>query len=219
MPVELETPAQRWFELTNSFGRGFNRKEFDLSNTDPAAAGIVGAGVNMAIRRSALAHIGLFDEALDGGTATRSGGDHEFFYRTMARGYRIVYEPAALVWHRHRRDWDALRDTLYSYGVGLFAWWTHTLLVENELPSLAIGFSWFRRHHLRNLIRAFRSRGKHIPRDLAIAEFRGVLAGPVSLLKARKQRRAQGQYLEEDKIMTLNPESSLGLQPQPRVEG
>ncbi len=154
LPLELETGAQQWFEQTNSFGRGFVRKVFDLNTISPLAAGGVGAGVNMAIRRSALEEIGMFDELLDGGTSTLSGGDQEFFYRTLARGFRIVYEPKAVVHHKHRRDRQALRHTIYGYGVGLFAWWTRALLIEREFSLLLAAPSWFLQHHVRHLLRS-----------------------------------------------------------------
>lgn len=191
MPFELATDAQIWFERTNGFGRGFVRQQFDNTTTDPLAAGRVGAGVNMAIRRSALAHIGMFDEALDCGTPTRSGGDQEFFYRVLSRGYRVVYDPAALVWHRHRREWEALRQALYGYGVGVFAWWTRALLVEHELPLLKVGPSWFFEHYVGELAKALLKRPGHMPRDLAWAEFRGALTGARSYLRARNALRRQ----------------------------
>jgi GT2 family glycosyltransferase len=191
MPLELETAAQIWFERTNGFSRGFVRKQFDNTTTDPIAAGRVGAGVNMAIRRSALGHIGLFDEALDCGTPSRSGGDQEFFYRVLARGYRVVYEPAALVWHRHRREWSALQQALYGYGVGVFAWWTRALLVEHELPLLYVAPRWFCTYYIGALVKALLKRPGHMPRDLAWAEFRGTLVGARSYLRARNALRRQ----------------------------
>jgi GT2 family glycosyltransferase len=191
LPLELETPAQRWFEKTNGFARGFVRQEHDASTLNPLAAGELGVGANMAVRRSAINAIGLFDEALDCGTITRSGGDQEYVYRALARGYRVVYEPAALVWHRHRRDWSGLRNTLYSYGVGVFAWWTRCLLVEGELTVLKLAARWFWWHYVKNLIRALLRRPGHMPLDLALAEFRGALAGPNAYLQARRVLRAQ----------------------------
>ncbi len=167
------------------------RKQFDVTNLNPLMAGLVGASVNVAIRRSAISEIGLFDEALGPGTAVCCGEDHEFFYRTLARGYRIIYEPAALVWHRHRREWNALRRTIYGYGVGVFAWWTRALLVEKELTLLKWGPRWFWQHHVRNLVRALLRRHGRVPLDLAWAEFRGALAGPGSYLRSRRLLRQQ----------------------------
>jgi len=190
MPLELETDAQVWFEQTNGFGRGFERMQFDSTNKNPLAAGTVGAGVNMAIRRGlALNHIGLFDEALDCGTPSLTGGDQEFFFRTLDRGYRIVYEPAALVWHKHRREWESLRRTVYSYGAGVFAWWTRALLVEAEWTLLKNGPRWFWQHHVRQFIRAWLRRPGHVPYDLALAELQGALSGPARYLQARRWLR------------------------------
>jgi len=189
MPLELETPAQLWFETTNGFNRGFVRRVFDADIITPLAAGQVGAGVNMAIRRSALREIGLFDEALDGGSASLSGGDQEFFYRVLARGFRAVYDPSALVWHRHRREWDALRRTLFGYGVGLYAWWTRALLVEQDWQVLRLAGHWFIHSHVRNAARALLHRPGALPRDLALAELRGALQGPGAYLRARQLAR------------------------------
>ncbi len=191
MPIELETPAQIWFEESNGFQRGFERRVFDVQSLDPVGAGRIGAGVNMAIRRAALQQIGLFDEALDGGTPAMSGGDQEFFYRVIARSYRAVYEPAALVWHRHRREWADLRRCIEGYGVGLFAWWTRAFLVEGDWTVLKNGSMWFVQHHVREAARAILQRPGATPRDLALAELRGALAGPGAYLRARIKAREQ----------------------------
>jgi GT2 family glycosyltransferase len=193
LPAELDTEAQLWFEETSGFGRGFVRREYDSAVLSPFAAGRVGAGVNMAVRRGALADIGLFDEALDCGVETRSGGDQEFFYRVLARGFRVVYEPAAVVWHRHRREWAALRDCLHAYGVGVVAWWTRALLVERELGLLLLGPWWVLDYHVRHVMGALLRRPVRIPLDLALAGLAGALLGPFRYLQARRRIRRSGQ--------------------------
>lgn len=191
LPLELDTQAQAWFEKTNGFGRGYERLTFDSATLSVVGTGRVGAGVNMAIRCSTLREIGLFDEALDGGTPTLSGGDQEFFYRTLARGYRIIYEPKALVWHKHRREWTALRHTIYGYGVGLYAWWTKTLFVEKELTLLFWGTRWFLQHNLGNILRSLFRRLDCVPLDLAWAELWGSIVGPFRYLHSRRALRRQ----------------------------
>jgi cellulose synthase/poly-beta-1,6-N-acetylglucosamine synthase-like glycosyltransferase len=197
LPWELETPAQQWFEKTNSFGRGFERRSFEAQHMSILGAGQVGAGVNMALRKSALGEIGTFDEALDGGTPTLSGGDQEFFYRVLAHGYRIVYEPGAVVRHRHRREWEELRRTLFGYGVGLYAWWARALWIEGEWTTLFWGLRWFVQQQVGNLLRAFLHRPGHIPLDLAWAEFWGALAGPVRYLRSRRRSRGGLQLVDQ----------------------
>jgi hypothetical protein len=165
---------------------GFERR-LESAMMSVVGTGQVGAGVNMAIRCSALGEIGLFDEALDGGTSTLSGGDQEFFYRTLARGYRIVYEPKALVWHKHRREWNALRHTIFGYGVGLSAWWTKTLFAKKEITLLFWGPVWFFQYNLGNLIRSLFRRSGCVPMDLARAEFWGAMIGPFRYLQSRRE--------------------------------
>ena len=190
LPLELETRAQEWFERHSPFGRGFDRRLFDGTRHDPLAASRVGAGANMAVRRSVLADLGGFDEALDAGTLSRSGGDHEMFGRLLAAGHRIVYEPAAVSWHRHRRSWDELRDTLYGYGVGVYAMWTRRLLFDREPGVLRHAVRWLRRGQLPSLWRAARRTPDSVPIDLQLAQLRGCAAGPWAYLRARRRRRA-----------------------------
>jgi GT2 family glycosyltransferase len=203
MPLELESEAQLCFELTNGFGRGFVRQRFDSSIQNPLAAGVLGAGANMAIRRSVLEEIGFFDESLDCGTPTRSGGDQEFFYRVLAHGHRIVYDPSALVWHRHRRDWTDLRSTIFGYGVGVFAWWTRALMRERELSLFRMAPGWFLKYHVRNLFRALLRKPHSLPLDLALAELCGALLGPLNYFRSRRLVKKQEKTRMGEKAKTL----------------
>ena len=186
MPIELETEAQEWFERCSSFVRGFTRTVYDQTRLHPLAAGKVGAGANMALRRSVMDLVGPFDEALDAGTPTQSGGDTEMFFRILAAGYRIVYEPTAISWHRHRRTWEALRRALYGYGVGVYATWTRNLLYDREFAVFLRALAWLRYDQLPNFIRAILLKPNHIPMDLLLAEWQGCLAGPLAYFKSKK---------------------------------
>jgi GT2 family glycosyltransferase len=185
MPMELETKAQIIFEQSNGFNRGFIKKEFTIDNINPFAAGNVGAGANMALRKEYLNDIGLFDEALDGGTPSLSGGDQEFFYRTLIRGYKIIYEPGALVWHKHRQDMINLRKTIFGYGVGVFAWWTKAILEEKEIASVFTCVRWSFSYYFLNLFRSLLKRPGLLPFRLTVIEFWGALLGPFAYLKAK----------------------------------
>jgi GT2 family glycosyltransferase len=110
----------------------------------------------MAIRREVLTLIGGFNERLDAGTAARSGGDHEMFVRILSAGYRIVYDPTALSWHRHRRTRAEVFHTVFGYGVGVYAMWTGLLLEKRELGVLRLAWRWFRHEHLPALLSGWR---------------------------------------------------------------
>jgi GT2 family glycosyltransferase len=191
LPLELQTDAQIWFERINPFGRGYFPREFDPLECSPQAAGIVGAGANMALRRSMIDLVGRFDERLDAGTPTRSGGDHEIFARILGRGYRLRYEPAAVSWHRHRRTWADLRDTLYGYGLGVYAMWTGRLVSRGELAVVKQAAWWFARQQVPALVRTLRGGPDAIPRDLLFAELKGCMHGPWAWLRSSRAARTR----------------------------
>jgi len=187
MPVELETAAQEYFEEYSSFSRGFDHIEFDWITTHPISASKIGAGANMALRCSSVQQVGSFDEALDAGTPTRSGGDTEMYSRLLSAGYRIIYEPRALNWHRHRRSWKELRQTIYGYGVGAYSFWTSKLLNEKEWYVVPVTLKWFFMGQIPLLIRSLFRRKGAPALDLTCLEILGCLAGPWLYLKSRRQ--------------------------------
>ncbi|MBI4320981.1 MAG: glycosyltransferase [Chloroflexi bacterium] len=185
-PRELETRTQELFEFNyGGMGRGLTRFTVDFSGIRVTDAGKVGTGANMFIRKSALLDIGLFNEALDCGMPTKSGGDTYAFYKLLAAGYRITYEPEAIVWHRHRRDDESLVNTVYGYGVGVASFLTACLVEDHDLAALATGWNWIRYWHLSRLY--WKSRGRlDFPLKLVLAELWGGLMGPWAYLRAKK---------------------------------
>jgi GT2 family glycosyltransferase len=178
LAAELETEAQEWFERYTSFARGFRQRLFEGASHDTFSVGTIGAGANMAVRRDVLGALGGFDTALDAGTPTRSGGDHELFGRILAAGYNIFYEPAAVSWHRHRRTWPELLDTLRGYGTGVSALVTRRVSTDHEPGALRHAARWFMRHHARAAWHALRRHPDAVPLGLIGAEIAGWLAGP-----------------------------------------
>lgn len=193
MPLELENTAQEQFEAHCTFVRGFGYRRFNAANTQPIAAGRAGAGACMAVRRRLADDLGLFRVEMDCGTVTESGGDTYAFYRLLALGYTVVYEPRALAWHRHRRDDSALRRVLYGYGVGTYVYLLRCLLRHREVVAIREGLSWLRHHHLPDLFAPLlpgRRRKQAV--HLTLAELRGVLHAPRAyLLSLRREARPQ----------------------------
>lgn len=117
--ASLETEAEVIFEKFWPFNRGYIEKTFDdqffrssLHNGPPVWE--IGAGANMAFRKELFEEIGYFDERLDVGAAGCSG-DSELWYRILACGFSIRYNPMAVVYHQHRSSIRGLRRQLYSY--------------------------------------------------------------------------------------------------------
>jgi len=187
MPLELETPAQEAFERYSPFGKGFYRIRYSAATHNPLATGQVGAGANMAFRKTVTTEVGWFDEALDAGTATKSGGDHEFFCRILLAGYQIVYEPSALNWHRHRRTLAETKKAIRGYGVGVYAYWTRLLFVQKEMGIIKLPVGWFFYQQLPNLLRSVLKRPGSQPLSFLMAELAGCMAGPFAYFRARRR--------------------------------
>jgi len=192
VPDELDTPAQILFERYGGFGRGFDRWVHRVPPGTSAArlyggTGRFGTGANMAFRRIFFDREGLFDPALDVGTPTNGGGDLEIFFRVLKAGHALVYEPAALVRHRHRRDYAALKTQLANNGIGFYAYLVRTAQAypDERLAVARLGLWWIWWWNVRRLLRAI-LRPRAFPIDLILAELRGSFTGLRRYSAARK---------------------------------
>ena len=186
-PGELETAAQHQFEFDyGGMGKGLQRRFFrlrDVSTRELLWGHLFGVGANMAFRREVFDRVGLFDVALDVGTPSGSGGDLELLHRIVARGHTILYEPAALVWHVHRRSLALLKRQLYDNGRG-FGSYLLTCARNGTIPfSTFLQFvirEWFGRWLVRRLVRP-----AYLSRRLVLAELLGAIASPFAYRAAQ----------------------------------
>lgn len=183
-PAELSTPAQVLFEAAGGFGRGYRRRWFGaaVEEGEVAAAafggtGQAGTGANMAYRRQIALDLGGFDPALDVGTLTGGGGDLEMFFRVVAAGHVLVYDPTAVVRHRHRPDLPTLHRQMRGNGTGAFS----AMLGAGRAygPRQHAAFrslvtSWFLPYYARQWVRGLVA-PEVLPPSLAAAERRGAL--------------------------------------------
>lgn len=185
VPDELDTPAQVLFERYGGFGRGFERQVFrvDVEGGDHAVrhyggTGRFGTGANMAFRRRFFETSGPFDPWLDVGTPANGGGDLDMFLRVLQSGTALVYEPAALVRHRHRRDLAALKTQIANNGVGFYAYLVRTARAcpAERGAVIRLGLWWLWWWNLRRLLASL-LRPAPIPRSLMVAELKGSFAG------------------------------------------
>ncbi|NCC34089.1 MAG: glycosyltransferase [Chloroflexia bacterium] len=77
-----------------------------------------GHGASMGLRRERMVQLGGFDELLGAGGPLHSWEDRDVGYRILAAGGQIAYTPAALIYHRQWRDWDAIREVFRGYAIG-----------------------------------------------------------------------------------------------------
>lgn len=211
VPYELETEAQQLFETYGGFGRGVKRRWFRARPGRPAAlefggAGAFGTGANMAFRRSVFSAIGGFDPALDVGTVTNGGGDLEMFFRVLKHGHTLVYEPAAVVRHRHRRDMAALSRQIANNGIGFYAYLTRTALAypDERVAVARLAAWWFGWWSLRRLARALIGR-ERVPLPLIWVELVGSLRGPWRYAPAGKEAGRRNALVPGEPQLRVQP--------------
>lgn len=81
---------------------------------------LAGSGGNFSVRREDWSDVGGFDERLGAGSAGQAAEDMDFIYRLLAAGKRILYEPAAVIYHE-RQDIRRRVATRWTYGYGVGA--------------------------------------------------------------------------------------------------
>lgn len=196
LPFELVTDTQVTFERRGGFRRGFDKRRYAGptlvdDRLYPYGAGIFGAGCNMAFRRKVLLEIGGFDEALDTGPPLPGGGDLDIFHRVARAGYPLVYEPRCLVFHKHRREHEALRRQYWSWGTGFMAYLVKCHRSDgSDHVAISRLVSWWFRTTTGELVRSLRGRSELTP-DLVMAELTGGvvgLAGTYSRSQERSER-------------------------------
>lgn len=193
LPARLDTPAQRAFQFDmGGFGTTFVPLLFDrrfFEETRPSGAHVwkIGAGANMAFRRSVFERLGPFDERLGAGAAGCSE-DSEFWYRLLLRGGSCLYEPRAVVFHHHRPDWKGFKRQMRAYMKGHVA----ALVVQYDNSGDRGNLKRIRRqlpgYFVKTFLQAL-SEGRADRLSILAAEVSGWLAGLPYLLRFAWRRR------------------------------
>jgi glycosyltransferase involved in cell wall biosynthesis len=227
LPAQLETDEQVWFERVGAGPvrryrpgtyhvaargrtglRAWDRRRFEVHDryrTEPGPAfslyqlGPFGTGANMAFRTSAVKELGGFDESLGAGTPTGGGEDIAIFVRLLYTGRCLAFEPAAYVFHTHRRTYPELRRQINGYGRGLSAMLSAVVrdeprhifgLLRLVVPGLKVAAG---SAPSRVGDAAVALEGLAVPiGDLRRARVAGLLAGPVAHLLSRHRMRRCG---------------------------
>jgi glycosyltransferase involved in cell wall biosynthesis len=200
-PIELETPAQywceenaglRWFQEANVPAKRFVRHVFQRSrrHVHLYRVGLFGCGANMAFRADVLRQIHYFDPALGGSGPSHCGQDIAAFFQTLIQGYTVVYEPASLVYHLHRRSYSALRKQFYNYGIGMTAYlsknvYEHPQLLIDLLTRVPYDLFVARPDVINR-------KTSHYPTDLKCVNWKGMLYGPLAYIQSRREAQRNG---------------------------
>ncbi|PSB19610.1 glycosyl transferase family 2 [filamentous cyanobacterium CCP2] len=172
LPAELDSEAQLIFHRGVG-GPGwkyralvFDSEFFEAMKPFGVPAWFVGAGANMAFRREVFNKIGLFDERLGAG-ASGCSEDSELWYRILAEGWHCRYEPAAVVFHYHRKELEHLQEQSFQY-------------MRGHVTALLIQFAKY--HHWGNLRRLFVALPRYYSRLLWNALIKGFKGRNMTLI-------------------------------------
>ena len=188
----LETRAHILIEEYGGFSKGFERRRWDLDRhrldhpVYPYLFGMYGSGANAAWRRPILQELGGYDFHLGAGTLTRAGEDLDAYVTCVCAGHQLVYEPAAIVRHEHRRDVNLLRDQVFGYGVALGAMITKRLLRRDERSQLVARLPSGVRYLLSPRSPKNAGKSARYPKRLTLVELAGIAYGPIAYLRSRR---------------------------------
>jgi hypothetical protein len=216
LPKELETPAQIWFERSGSNldqhvdlvrfhiddaawrGRplaGLRPARFQVTarsagepdETFFVYRGMFGMGPNIAFRVEAFRAVGGFDNALGAGIPSGGGEELHLLSGLLFAGRTLTLDPAAYVFHTHRRGYDELLRQLRGYGCGYTAMLTALLRTD---PRHTVGLCWYALQAARLMLRRTAQRRDCVyPKELSRSELRGLLRGPWTYLVCRRLMR------------------------------
>jgi glycosyltransferase involved in cell wall biosynthesis len=146
----------------------------------------LGHGSSMSFRREAFRQNGGFDERYGWGRPLGGCEDIEILYRTLKSGRKTVYEPGAVVRHKHRFTAEEVFQTryIYSYGGAGFMRqnqedWLMVFMFYGRLLQLLIKTAQYKVTGSRELAKSFGS------------DLRGFLDGWKSYRKFARESRSQ----------------------------
>jgi len=128
-------------EIPGGFAPSTKLDEVPATYTGRVKADVLFTG-NMAMYRAAINDIGAFDERLGVGARFPAAYDNDFGFRLLEAGYKIIYVPQAMVYHRAwrtKRDYPRLR---WNYGRGRAAFYAKHLSLRDRymLSRMAVDF-------------------------------------------------------------------------------
>jgi glycosyltransferase involved in cell wall biosynthesis len=196
LQAEIETPAQYLLGEYGGFSKGFDRHIYSRWRggtpfLHPYAAGRLGTGASMAFLREALVRFGGFDPHL------MYGQDIAVLFEALIHGYRLVYEPGAILYHTDHREYEALKRQIYCYGLGLTGYLTkvvldHPLLLGDMMVRMPFGMAYLLSPHSHKN----RNKSRTYPAELTALERRGMWRGPWIYLQDRyplRRRRSSSK--------------------------
>ena len=186
VPLRIETDSEKVFARVRGFA--YNRPSPLVVDTETpfwfeiCGFGGIGAGCNMAIRRTAFEVWPGFNERTDRGTPIYGGGEQHAFLSLVSRGFRVSYTPHAIVRHPYPPTRDRLRSRHLRDLTASTAFFTMMLVEEPAHRRSTLRYLW---EALRGTERTWRGTSAEQPRIVSPMRSAVALAfGPVRYLQS-----------------------------------
>jgi len=146
VPLRVETESEKLFAKVR--GDAYNRPSPLVVDRDTpywfeiCGFGGIGAGCNMAIRRTAFEVWPGFHERTDRGTPVYGGGEQHAFFSLVDRGFRVSYTPHALVQHPFPPTMETLRRRYLRDLTASTAFFTMMLFEEAGHRRKTLRYLW-----------------------------------------------------------------------------
>lgn len=98
-------------------------------------------GANMAAKTAVIQSVGGFDQFMGPGTNAHAAEDADFLYQALKKGFKVVYCPSVLVYHKHGRQTDEeVMAMSYQYDVGRGSFYIkHILEGDRKIARMFLG--------------------------------------------------------------------------------
>lgn len=117
----VSSDSQQIFEDIAILSKGSERKTFDTEffnrfRLRGVPVHLVAMGANSVAPKHVLLEVGLHDPLFGVGSLVGGGETGELCYKILQKGYTAVFDPNALIKHRHPTTRQALRKRMFTYG-------------------------------------------------------------------------------------------------------
>jgi glycosyltransferase involved in cell wall biosynthesis len=181
--------AQRRWEKKGALNKGnkkliLDKEFFNKFRFKGVPVNICTAGSNHIMPRKVIKEIGYHDERFGPGAfIDGAGGDLDITYKVLRKGYKVIYEPRAVIGHQHPTSFSLLRRKMYTYGISDTAIHLKFFLEFGDIRSLfQVPYRLYQ-----NTSRFLRSyAGSYpLPPSVAFASILGNLMGPVKYFQLK----------------------------------
>jgi len=142
---------------------------------------LVGNGLNMSFKKSALEDVGFFDVNLGAGSVGRSADDMDIVYRFLTAGKKVVHSDEPKVYHMPRFSNTQRMQLLYRDAQGLYFFWVKHLITKRDIFALKQIY-WRLSYFIREYFLTFKTKDKKrrsIKFVQIIGGFIGLLRGTI----------------------------------------